>query len=131
AAVVIVVAEPERMTNLVRRELPDAGKRPLGQAGRRFSALLVRGEQALGDEVVLAHAERAERDHALDDLARARVDDGRAVAPAASRAVHPVDHVVPDVERADAVRPDLDAERVAVAGGLERLVPPARALEQC
>ena len=97
---------------------------------RRFGAVLVRAEQAFGDHVVLTDAERAERDDALDDLAGARIADAAAGAPAARRSVHPVDHVVADVERADAFGQQLDAEGIAIAGRLERLVPPARAVEE-
>ena len=100
------------------------------QLGRRLGARLVGAQQPLGDHVVLADAQRAERDVALDDFAGARIGDRRAVAPAARRAVHPVDDVVADVERAGILRQQLDLERVAITRGLERLVPPARALEQ-
>ena len=42
----------------------------------------------------------------------------------------PVDHVVADVHRVGAHGQQLDLEGVAIAGGLERLVPPARPFEQ-
>jgi hypothetical protein len=42
----------------------------------------------------------------------------------------PVDHVVPDIERADALGQELDAERVAIASRFERLVPPLGAVEE-
>ncbi len=129
-AVVVVVPEAEGVADLVCRELADAGERPFGQLGRRLVAGLVGREQPLGDQVVLPHAQRAERDDALDDLAGARIRDRGAVAPAARRAVHPVDDVVADVERVRVLGEQLDAERVPVPRGLERLVPPARAVEK-
>ncbi len=42
----------------------------------------------------------------------------------------PVDHVVADVHRVRAFRQQLHAEGVAIARGLERLVPPPRPLEE-
>ena len=129
-AVVVVVPKPERVADLVRGELPQARERPLRELRRVLVALRVRVQQALGDQVVLAHAQRAERDDALDDLAGARIVDRAAGAPAARRAVHPVDHVVARVERVHVGRQQLDAEGVLEARGLERLAPPARALEQ-
>ena len=103
---------------------------PLGEHRRVLVALRVRPEQPLRDQVVLAHAQRAQRHHALDDLARARVGDRAADAPAARRAVDPVDHVVARVERVDVRRAHLDAERVLEPGRLERFRPPARAFQQ-
>ena len=99
-------------------------------SGGVSSPVLYGDEQPLGDQVVLTIAERAERDDALDDLAGARIGDAAAGAPAARRSVHPVDDVVADVERADAVGQHLDLKGVAVACRLERLVPPARALDE-
>ena len=51
-------------------------------------------------------------------------------APAARRAMHPVDHVVADVHGVGAVGQHVHLEGVAEAGGLEGLVPPAGAFEQ-
>ena len=42
----------------------------------------------------------------------------------------PVDHVVADVHGVGAVGEDVDFEGIAEAGGLERLVPPARAFDE-
>ena len=67
---------------------------------------------------------------ALDDLAGAGVGDRRAVAPAPGRPVHPLDDVVADVQVVGALRHHLHPERVAVAGRLERLVPPPGAVEE-
>ena len=98
------------------------------------SRLLVAGDvrrgQPFEDQVVLPIAQRAERDGALDDLAGARIGDRSAGAPAARRAVDPVDHVVADVHRIGAVGQHRDLEAVAEAGRFERLVPPARAFDQ-
>ncbi len=66
----------------------------------------------------------------LDDLARARVDHARAVAPPARRAVHPLNRAVARVQRVDGVRPDFDAVAVAEARGLERRRPPPRAVQE-
>ena len=97
---------------------------------RLLGAGRVRREQAFENQVVLPHAQRAERDVALDDLARARIGNRIAVAPAARRTVDPRDRVVAHVHRVGAFGHDLDLEAVAEAGGLERLVPPARAFDQ-
>ena len=129
-AVVVVVAETERVADLVRRELADAlQRREVG----RFRLLLagdVGRRQPFEDQVVLAIAQRAERDGALEDLAGTRIRDRPAGAPAARRAVDPVDHVVADVHRVGAFRQHRNLEAVAETGGFERLVPPARAFDQ-
>ncbi len=91
----------------------------------------IRREQRFRDQVVLASAQRAERDVALDDLAGARVGDGFAVAPAAGVAMHPLDDVVAHVHRVGAGGQQVDAEgALGPARGLEGRVPPARAFEQ-
>ena len=72
-AVVVVVAEAEGVADLVRGELADAGQRRLVELRRPLAAGLVRRQQPLEDHVVLAVAQRAERDRGLDDLAGARV----------------------------------------------------------
>ena len=129
AAVVVVVAEAERVADFVRRELADALQRGLVEDRRTFIALGVGRQQAFEDHVVLAIAQRPERDRGLDDLAGARIGDRAARTPAARRAVHPVDHVVADVHRIGAVGQHVDLERVAEARGFERLVPPRRAFD--
>ena len=83
-AVVVVVAEAERVADLVRRELADALQRRLVQHRRLLVAGRVRREQAFEDQVVLAIAQRAERDRGLDDLAGARI--GHRCRPSSSRA---------------------------------------------
>lgn len=59
-----VVLKPQRVTHLVRAELADAGQRHLGQPriGVRVGE---RRQQALGQQVILANAQRAERDVTL------------------------------------------------------------------
>ena len=60
-AVVVVVAEAERVADFVRGELAHARERPLRKLRRRLVAVLVRAEQPFGDHVVLPDAQRAER----------------------------------------------------------------------
>ena len=96
-----------------------------GSSGRPAAAVR-RAEQPLEDQPVLAHAQRAEADVALDHLAGARVDHAAAVGPAAGRAVDPLDDVVADVERVGALGQQLDAEGVAKARRLERRAPTSR-----
>src|SRR4029079_4008573 len=87
AAVVVLVAEAERVADLVRGELANARQRRPGEDVGVLAAVPVWGEQPLEDQVVLAVAEGSERDGGLDDLARPRVADRRAGAPAARRAM--------------------------------------------
>src|SRR5690349_15516243 len=89
SAVVVVVTDAQRVADLVRRELADAGEAPLHQFLWRLGSLLVRAEETLGNHVVRPDAQRAESHDALDDFARARVTDAAARAPAARRAVYP------------------------------------------
>ena len=95
---VVVVAQPERVADLVGSELADPGECHLRQCRRHLVAPHIRRQQPFGDQEILPDAERPEGDDALDDLAGARVGDRAATAPAAGRAVHPVDHVVAHVE---------------------------------
>ena len=125
-----VVLEAERVADLVGRQLADARKRHVEHRVRHIIAVVGPG-QAFRDKVVLAHAQRTERHVAFEDLARARVDDRVAVRPAARRPMHPLDDVIANVERVRVLGEHLDAKRVAIPGGFERLVPPARAFEQC
>ena len=74
-AVVVVVAEAERVADFVRGELADARQRGLVEDVGLLVAGRVRREQALEDQVVLPVAQRAERDRRLDDLAGARIGD--------------------------------------------------------
>jgi hypothetical protein len=126
----VVVGQPQRVPHLVRGQLANAGQCHPLHLRRHLGPRRVRRQQPLGDQVVLPHAQASQRDVPLDDLARARVRHAGPVAPAARGAVHPLDHVVARVHGVDGVRHHLHAERVAVAGRLERLVPPARALHQ-
>ena len=96
-----------------------------------FSLPVMYGEvRPFEDQVVLAIAQRAEGHGALQDLAGARIRHRSAGAPAARRAMDPVDHVVADVHRVGAVGEHRDLEAVAEAGRFECLAPPARAFDQ-
>ena len=129
-----VVGEAEGVAGLVRGELAGALRGPWRAWDRERVGGVCRDvgrEQSFVDEVVLAAAERAEGDVALDDLAGAGIDDGGAVAPAAGVAMDPLDHVVADVHGVGAGGEDVDAEGSwRPAGGLEGLIPPARAFEE-
>ena len=128
--------EPDRVADLVSRELPEPGEGGLQhRVVRRIRVAarvrtVVGRQEPLEEQVVLPHAERAERDVPLDDLARPRVGDGRAVAPAARGAVDPLDDVVAHVHHVGGVRQHLHLEGVSVAGGGEGVVPPAGTVEE-
>ena len=126
----VVVGETEGVTHLVSRQLSDPGQGHLLELGRNLVAVLVRRQQAFGDQIVLAHAQRAEAHVPFDDLASAGVGHRRSVAPAARGSVDPLDHVVADVERVRSRRQHLDTEGILEAGPLEGIVPPARTVEQ-
>ena len=125
-----VVREAQGVADLVGGEFAQAGDRDLHRIARTAGSVLVGADQALEDQHVLAHPERAQEDRALDDLAGARIGDRLAVGPAAGGAVDPVDDVVADVQRVGALRHDLHAIGVLEARRLEGLGPPARALTQ-
>ncbi len=118
------------MPHLVGGELADAGERQLHRVVGGAAAGLLGAQQALEDEDVLAHAQRAEGDVPLHHLARPRVDDAAAVRPAARRAVHPLHDVVADVEGMGAGGEQLDAVAAGEAGLGEGVRPPAGAVEQ-
>ncbi len=129
-AVVVVVAEAERVTGFVGRQLANSLERGVVEHGRPLCADGVRRQQPFEDHVVLTIAQRPERDRGLDDFAGARIGDGAAGTPAARRTVDPVDHVVADVHRVGVGRQHVHLEGVTEPGGLECLIPPAGALEQ-
>ncbi len=127
-----IVREPERMADLVRRELAQARERHLLRLVGELACvrLVVGREQRLGDQDVLTHALRAQRHRALDDLAGARIDDRLPVRPAARVAMRPRDDAVADVHRIRAFGQQLDAVRILEACFLECGLPPVRAFEQ-
>ena len=126
----VVVGEPERVTHLVSRQLSDPGQGHLLELGRNLIAAFVRRQQPFGDQVVLAHAQRAEAHVPFDDLAGAGVGHRRSVAPTARESVDPLDHVVANVERVRPGRQHLDTEGVLETGALESGIPPASSVEQ-
>ncbi len=91
------------MAYLVRGQLAQARQDEVGQHPRMLVADDIRRGQPLADEVILLRAQRAEEDLTFDDLAGARIDNALAPAPAACRAVDPVDDVVTDVHRVGAL----------------------------
>ena len=149
-----IVLEAERVSHFVRGKLtnPGQGRRGHGRPARRLVEIrqvgrVLRftrpgdsGRRRIGrgdcagepatDEHVLPDAQGAEQDIALQDFARARVDDGPSVGPAARRAVHPVDHVVPNVHRIHVGGQHFHLEGVHEPSGLERLVPPRGTLDE-
>ena len=130
-----VVGEAEGVAGLMRGELAGAleDHREHGIACRReWLAVDVGAEEGLVDEIVLAAAEGAEGDVALDDFAGAGIHYSGAVAPATGVTVDPLDHVVADVHGVGAGGQDVSLEGAfGPACGLEGLVPPACAFEEC
>jgi len=110
--------------------LQDHGEHGVAR-GREGFAVEVRAQEGLVNEVVLTAAKRAEGYVAFDDLAGAGIDDGCAVAPTASVAMDPLDHVVADVHGVSAGGEDVGAEGAfSPTCGLEGLIPPACAFEE-
>ncbi len=132
-----VVVEAKRVADLVGGELADARQ---GQLGRRYGGIeggqdlgirtLVRRDEAGSDGHVLANAQRAQRDVALDDLARARIGHRLPVGPSARGAMHPVHDVVAHVHGIRVLGQHAHLVGVVEAGALEGLLPPGGALHQ-
>ncbi len=130
SAVVVIVAQAEGMADFMGGELADASQ---GRAVEDVGLLVAGGvgrEQSFEDQVILAVAQGAQGDGALDDLAGAGIVDRAAEAPAARGAVDPVDHVVADIHGIGALGQHGDFEGIAEAGGFKGLIPPAGAFEQ-
>ena len=125
-----IMLEAERVAHLVRGQLAQPRQGHLQQARIGCRAVFVGLEQALGDEEILPHAQRPQRDAALDDLAGARIDHRCPVGPAARRAVDPLDDVVAHVHGVSVRGEQFDLEGVLVACRRKRLVPPRRAFKQ-
>ena len=125
-----IVLESERVAGLVHRQLPQAGERDAHRVVLRTAARFGGAGEPFEYEAVLAHPLRTKQHRAFDDFPGTRVNDVVAVRPAACLAMNPVDYVVACIERADALRQDLDSQRVDEAGGSECLRPPAGAFDQ-
>ncbi len=78
-----IVGQAKRVPHLVSGELTQSSERQLGQFGCRFVAGDERRQQPRRQEVILAHAERPERDVPLDDLPGTGIPHGGPVAPTA------------------------------------------------
>ena len=72
-AVVVIVAQAEGVAHFVRGQLADARQRGLVEDVGLLVAGGVGRKQAFEDQVILAVAQRAQGDGALDDLAGARI----------------------------------------------------------
>src|SRR5580698_1306971 len=129
-AVVIVVTEPKSVSDLMRGKLADARERGLIENFRALVPEDVGRKETFENHVILTVAERAERHGAFDNLARAGIGNRAAGAPAARRAVHPVDHVVANVHGVGVGGQHGDFESVAETSGFKRLVPPTCAFDQ-
>ncbi len=125
----VVVAQAQGVAHLVDAELPYPGEGHLHHPATVRSVLVVVRDEALRNKEILAYAEAAETNMALDDLPRPRVRHCAAVAPASGAPVDPVDHVVPDVHGVGVQREELHPEGAPVAGRLEGQVPPRRTLD--
>ncbi len=125
-----VVLEAEGVADLVGGELTGAGEDHVAHGGGNGGSVEVGSEEGLGDKVVLTGAETAEGDLAFDDFSGAGVGDGLSVAPAASGAVDPLDHVVADIHGIGAFGEDFHAEGVLESGGLKGCGPPACAFNE-
>jgi nucleoside 2-deoxyribosyltransferase len=126
-----VVGEAQRVADFVRSQLAQAGQRHLlGQFVLSAGCFCRRRQQRFGDQDVLPHALRSQRDGAAQDLAGARIGQRIPVGPAARGAVHPGDDVVADVLRVHAFRQQLDAVGILEAGFLEGAGPPRCAFNQ-
>jgi len=125
------VGQAKRVPNLVSGELAQASERQLDEFRSGFVAVDERRRQSRGQQVVLANTERPERNVPLDDLPGSGIPHGRPVAPTARRPMDPLDDVVSHVHRVGAFREHLHAKGILESDGLEGLVPPAGAFEQC
>lgn len=125
-----VVLEAEGVADLVGGELAGAGEDHFAHIGRDGFAFGIGGKEGFGDAVVLAGAEAAEGDLALDDFAGAGVGDGFAVAPAPGGTVDPLDDVVADIHGVSVGGEDFDLEGIFEAGSLKSRGPPACAFDE-
>ena len=120
-----VVPQAQRVSDFVGGELTNASQHRRLQLRGNGCALLVWGQERLGDQIVLTSAQRAEGDLSLDDFAGARIDNSRAVRPPAGGAMHPLNDVVAHVHGVGVFGKHFDAERISEAGRFECLRPPA------
>ena len=125
--------QAECVTDFMGRKLSYTSQRHLQHgivaAGARASGV-VGVQETLGNEVILADAQGSKQYVALDDLSGARIGDARAVAPAPSGAVDPVDDVVAYIQRIGAFGQYLHAEGINVPGRFKRFIPPPPPLEK-
>ena len=73
--------QAQRVADFMRRKLAKPRQRHFQHLGRNGFALLVGSEQTFGDQIILAHPQRAQRYVPLDNFAGARIDHSRAIRP--------------------------------------------------
>ena len=95
--------EAEGVAGFVRRQLTKTGERHFVGSLERIRIFAKWIEQALGDQKVLADAERVEVHVSVDDFAGARIANRVPISPTTSFARHPFDDVVADVHGIDAL----------------------------
>ena len=120
----------ERVADLVRGELPQPRERDARRIIGAAAAELGEADEALVEFDVLPRAQGAEDDHALDDLAGARIDDILAIGPAARGPVDPVDDIVARIHRIGAGGEEFGVEGIDEARRIEGLRPPVDPIEE-
>src|SRR5258708_739628 len=118
------------MSDLMRSELAKSRERHCLHGGICRLSFLEICNESLRDEKILTHAERSECHVSLDNFSGSRIADGGAIRPPSRGAVDPLDDIVPEVHGIRAVGHQFNAECILVSCCLERLVPPARTLQQ-
>ena len=122
--------QAEGVADLMRGQLPRTGQDHLLHIRRNRFAFHIRRKQCLGNLVILPGAQAAQRNLTFDDFACTWIGNRFAVAPAARRAMHPLDHVVADVHRICAFRQHFNLEGILEAGSFKGSAPPVRAFNE-
>ena len=91
--------QSEGVADFVSRKLPQTRQRHFHHLGRNGFTRLVGREQALGNQIILPHAQRAERDVAFNDFTGAGIHHAYTIRPPARCAVHPLNYVVTQIHR--------------------------------
>src|SRR5262249_4179112 len=122
--------QAERVANFVRSELSQTGEDNLLHELRHLGIIAaVRCQQSGGDQKILTVPQRTETHATLDDFPGSRVDNRSPIRPAAGRAMHPLNYVVPNIHWISIDRHHLNAKSVSVPGSFKRLVPPTCAFD--
>ena len=125
------MCKPKRVADLVCCKLADAGKSELHGIISAPGAGMLRSRKSLENQAILTDPQRPQRHVPLDDLSGAGVIDRTAIRPAPGGSMHPLHHVVTNIQRVSPCRHQFHPECIDEPRFLESLCPPVAPIDEC